>query len=65
MGLTLDGASGVLSGTPVKTGNVAFTVAAANGVDPAATQGVVIKISPAKGTGGKGNGHGNSHGHGR
>ncbi|AWS45816.1 hypothetical protein DKM19_35515 [Streptosporangium sp. 'caverna'] len=75
MGLALDRASGVLSGRPVKTGSVAFTVTATNGVNPAATQAVVIKISPAKGAGGNGNGHadghengnghGNGHGHGR
>jgi hypothetical protein len=69
-GLKLDGASGVLSGVPAQAGRVTFTVAATNGVNPAATQGVVIKISPVKSTGGNGNGHedghenGNGHGNG-
>ncbi|MFC7648386.1 Ig domain-containing protein [Streptosporangium lutulentum] len=79
-GLKLDGESGVLSGVPLKAERVTFTVTAANGVNPAARQEVVIKISPAKGDGddhGHGNGghgndndhghdndHGNGHGHG-
>ncbi|MBO4208082.1 putative Ig domain-containing protein [Micromonospora echinofusca] len=47
-GLTLDSATGVLSGVPVRPGRAAFTVAAANGVDPGATQAVVIMIAPAR-----------------
>ena len=46
-GLTFDGATGVLSGTPATAGQVVFTVSAKNGVDPAATQDVVIEIAPA------------------
>ncbi|MCC5581269.1 putative Ig domain-containing protein [Microtetraspora sp. AC03309] len=55
-GLTLDSVSGVLSGTSTKPGRVAFTVTAANGVDPAATQRVIIKIKNGKSGNGKGNG---------
>jgi hypothetical protein len=36
-GLTLDPASGLLSGTPTKTGTFSFTVTAENGIDPADT----------------------------
>ncbi|GLX02586.1 putative Ig domain-containing protein [Microtetraspora sp. NBRC 16547] len=67
-GLTLDGAIGVLSGTPAKPGQAAFTVTATNGVDPAAVQHVAIKITPSGAndgnSGGNGNGQGNGNGNG-
>jgi len=49
-GLTLDPATGVLSGTPTTAGRSAFTVTASNGVDPAASQHVAVTVAPA-GTG--------------
>lgn len=47
-GLSLDSASGVLSGTPTATGSFSFTVQAANGVSPAATSPTLqITVSPS------------------
>ncbi|MDQ1417718.1 MAG: hypothetical protein QOF81_3331, partial [Acidimicrobiaceae bacterium] len=47
-GLSLDSASGVLSGTPTQPGTSTFAVAAANGVgDPAITPGTTITIVAA------------------
>ncbi|MFI6456158.1 putative Ig domain-containing protein [Streptosporangium amethystogenes] len=63
-GLTLDAASGVLSGKPVKPGKTTFTVTATNEVAPAATQNVAIKIKTVKDDKkghGKERGKGSSH----
>lgn len=46
-GLALDGPSGVLTGTLTAAGTYTFTVTAANGVNPAATQEVSISVAPA------------------
>ncbi len=46
-GLTLNGSSGILSGTPTATGSFSFVVQAANGTLPNATQNVTITISAA------------------
>ena len=48
-GLTLDAASGVLSGTPAAAGEYTFTVRAANGISPAAlTPSLTIAIAAAE-----------------
>ena len=47
-GLTLDAATGVLSGTPTKPGRSTFTVTAANGVSPdAVTPPITITVTRA------------------
>jgi len=46
-GVTLNAASGVLSGTPTTAGTFGFLVQAANGTPPNATQNVTITIAPA------------------
>ncbi len=46
-GLTLDPATGVLSGTPTTPGDVAFVVSASNGVSPDATSATTITIAIA------------------
>jgi hypothetical protein len=43
-GLTLDGASGLLGGTPTTPGSYDFVVRADNGVAPAATQAVTVEV---------------------
>ena len=46
-GLTLNGDSGLLEGTPTQSGVYTFTVQAANGVAPAAIQNVTLVIAKA------------------
>ena len=43
-GLTLDGDTGLLSGTPTATGEYSFTVTASNGEEPDATQDATILV---------------------
>ncbi|MFX1412181.1 MAG: putative Ig domain-containing protein, partial [Promethearchaeota archaeon] len=43
-GLTLDGITGALSGTPTSLGSYSFTITASNGVAPDATQVVTIAV---------------------
>ena len=47
-GLTLNATSGLLSGTPTTAGTFGFTVQAANGTPPNASQNVTIVIAPAR-----------------
>lgn len=56
-GLTLNSATGVISGTPTSTGTSNFTVRATNGVD-SATKTLSITIDPADTSGGGGGGGG-------
>jgi uncharacterized repeat protein (TIGR01451 family) len=46
-GLSLDPASGVLSGTPTAAGNFTFTLSATNGSAPDAAQFVTLTVAPA------------------
>ena len=46
-GVTLNAASGILSGTPTAAGSFGFTIQAANGTPPNATQSVTIVIAAA------------------
>jgi uncharacterized repeat protein (TIGR01451 family) len=46
-GISLNSATGELSGTPTSAGVFSFTVQASNGIDPAATQAVTVTVSQA------------------
>ena len=48
-GLSLNPTSGILSGISTVTGSFTFTVQAANGISPNATQSVTLQIDPATG----------------
>jgi hypothetical protein len=50
-GLTIDSATGVISGTPIAAGTFNFTVSATNGVGTPATRAYSIVIAPAAPTG--------------
>ena len=47
-GVGFDDATGVLSGTPTATGNFPITIAASNGVSPAATQSFTLIVDAAE-----------------
>jgi len=53
-GLTLDGTSGTISGTPTAAGTFSFTVNASNGIQPDAAKALSITIGNASNGGGNG-----------